>query len=1050
LNDRSHYETDDGFPTISRIDQILQSHLDNSPEIFRKTTPADLPGGPVLNDGSRQNVTIDTNQFWHLLGESKLVDSSTIRLLTGEFDAVCSRNSAVKNTAADAAKWLTKKQLITRFQAQILLAGHSGPVRFGDYVLTEPFSSEPAQGEFRGRHLATKFPVHLQFLAGSTPSDLVIWKQVEALTEKVASIQDPSLVELFETVVLPEYRFVVSEARRGKRLSILVPRKGRMPWPDACVIMAQVARAVNQLHAQSIVHNAISPRTIWVESGGRSKLEVALWPDEAFENPEGNHRESRFDYLAQEALSETPQITAQSDMYAFGCTLYRIIAGKTLFSEEPDRKSKPYRTRQPAHLEKYNVPSALQELLDRLLAEEPQRRPGSAAEIADQLCELAGKPDLLENSREVSDENLKAFRARVGRNRLAALALDRSANARPVEFAGALETNPESKSVAADAIFTTRNRAASVAPKRKLKKWRMPMTVAAALMIMSGLIGLFAYQASQTNLIVAPNPAKPEEVAANDVQPVAPPTAKVIPTSNTNLVQVLIDDDAVTLWESPTTGPPLSLDFHPTTSRIIFAFRPGELLSSSEGKQLLRSLGPVLNKRIEDWREQLGLELDDIEQLIISLHPGPQSSYDSFASIKLSRPTTVDELIKTLGNPTPDDVGDLRIYNKPDGTAFYIIPDQARAINVGETATTGTDETVNPESPATGNEPSLQVTRFVFGKAATVRAVAEAGGLNILSGTIKKLVDRSDADRHFTMLFLRPALFNEQGQSLMGRQLATLNRQLDLFLQDEIRGGMFSFHIDQGDYFEIVFDQTVDLESRELKESLQNRLRVFRDEITRFLANIPANEYWDKVRLRYDNMLADVYRSLRWEVEFGSVVGNCWLPPMAGHNLVAASELVTAFSSDSAGGSAVVVARKTPSSLSELLLTRRSLRVTTNPDLNLLLNGIRSEILDDFGRLPFDFQIRLIGNDLQKEGITQNQRPGDFQIDSKPLAEILTEIMVRCNPDKSISGPHDPNCKLVWTVGPDPADAENDVILITTRAGASEKQLSLPEDFQPQ
>ena len=49
------------------------------------------------------------------------------------------------------------------------------------------------------------------------------------------------------------------------------------------------------------------------------------------------------------------------------------------------------------------------------------------------------------------------------------------------------------------------------------------------------------------------------------------------------------------------------------------------------------------------------------------------------------------------------------------------------------------------------------------------------------------------------------------------------------------------------------------------------------------------------------------------------VVGNCWLPPMAGHNLIGASELVTAFSSDSSTSTSVVAAKKIPSSLDELL-----------------------------------------------------------------------------------------------------------------------------------
>ena len=116
----------------------------------------------------------------------------------------------------DAARWCSNKKLITGYQAQILLAGQSGPVRFGDYVVTDQFTSTPAFSAFRGKHLATNFPVHLQFLAGSQPSDLELWNQIEALTEKVSSIDQPNIVALFESVVLPDYRFVVSEARRGK------------------------------------------------------------------------------------------------------------------------------------------------------------------------------------------------------------------------------------------------------------------------------------------------------------------------------------------------------------------------------------------------------------------------------------------------------------------------------------------------------------------------------------------------------------------------------------------------------------------------------------------------------------------------------------------------------------------------------------------------------------------------------------------------------------------------------------------------------------------
>ena len=127
---------------------------------------------------------------------------------------------------------------------------------------------------------------------------------------------------------------------------------------------------------------------------------------------------------------------------------------------------------------------------------------------------------------------------------------------------------------------------------------------------------------------------------------------------------------------------------------------------------------------------------------------------------------------------------------------------------------------------------------------------------------------------------------------------------------------------------------------------------------------------------------------------------------------------------------------------------QRDLNVTTNPDLNILLADLQSEITDDLGEMPFPFKIKLLGNDLLAEGITKNQRPGEFDLKQKTLAEILTEIMIRANPNKDISGAQDPNCKLIWVVGPDPDQPDQKIILITTRAAAADKAYRLPSVFQ--
>jgi hypothetical protein len=294
---------------------------------------------------------------------------------------------------------------------------------------------------------------------------------------------------------------------------------------------------------------------------------------------------------------------------------------------------------------------------------------------------------------------------------------------------------------------------------------------------------------------------------------------------------------------------------------------------------------------------------------------------------------------------------------------------------------------------------------------------------------------------------LRTALFNDEGQQLMGDRLRLFNRELSVMLTDEIRAGSLSVHLDNGTYVELGFERNLGMNPDELQAMLMGQFRAQRDRLIQFVATIPPSTYWDKVRLRYDNMLTDLFRNLRWDVEHGEVVANCWLPPMAAHNLIAASELVISFSAGTTGSTAVE-ASSGPQTLAELLAEKRNLKVANPPDLNLLMSDIESDVNEDYRRLPFKFRIRLMGSHLEEEGITKNQRPGELDLQQQSLGEILTSIMVGANPSKDISGPGDPNCKLIWVIAEDPDEPGSQAVLITTRKAAAANSYVLPDDFK--
>jgi hypothetical protein len=96
-----------------------------------------------------------------------------------------------------------------------------------------------------------------------------------------------------------------------------------------------------------------------------------------------------------------------------------------------------------------------------------------------------------------------------------------------------------------------------------------------------------------------------------------------------------------------------------------------------------------------------------------------------------------------------------------------------------------------------------------------------------------------------------------------------------------------------------------------------------------------------------------------------------------------------------------------------------------------------------------DFTIKILGDDLKREGVTRNQSIRNFEVTDKPAAEVLTDLVLRGYPSSDVTGPSDPRLKLIWIVGPHPDDADKLAILITTREGAKTRADKIPKVFQP-
>ena len=987
-------------------------------------------------------VTIDVNEFWNLLAASQLLPPTRFQSLITE-----SKLANTTISAASTADWLVKQKLLSEYQSQILLAGRGGPFFYGNYLVTGRIAAGPLTNHFNARHRITQHPVLLEFAAGNNRTDLDRWEQTEAWVDRASAIESPQLLSVFESVVLPHYRFVVSQRPEGAPLQERLPYKGRLPWQIACLIFAQVAAALEALHQCSLAHGAVSPRTIFLAKSGQAQLKLSWQTDLDFEkfDPTLKGAESIFDYLAPEW---TPQLapTPAMDVYAMGCSLIRTISGRVPFAGTSVQENRQAHQREPLpNLGKLDLPAELDTLIQQLLAKDPLQRNSKLNQVSARLAALAGKsfaefnppvPATLAVYRQ-SIHEFSPGKSESGEE-IPLIADDETISAFDKLTKLTAKSTPESANQLNSAA-----QLAKPVPRRKKNRWQTPATVLAGTLLFSAVIGFWAINASKQILTSPPvpdvadsskdNSPSNSEIEANPpLDPVQQQQLAIaaLPDSERPIIlQRLVDDDRESLWESPTLGAPIDLSGLPSAPKMIFIFRPAEIVGADEGVRLIQSLGPGFRSLLETWLSQSGLEISEVEQLIVSLHTTADFKYQPFFHVITTKPVDIDRLLLAWQSPiaTDDGAGSRYYVSEATNQGYYLFADELAA--------------------ESGSAPD-SISRFSYGPKILTADVASHSGASLLAGPLKTMADWTDRDRHINVLFLRTALINDEGQQLMGDRLQAFNRELAILIPDSVTGGLISLHLEAGTFFEMMLTRNLDLKADELTDQFEQLMRSQRERLIQFVMAIPPSPYWDKVRVKYGSMLTDFFRNLRWGVEHEEVIVNGWLPPMAAHNLLAATELVISFSSGSTGTIAPTQISTGPRTIAELLDVKRNLNIANPPDLNLLMADIETEINEDFPGLPFKFRIRLMGADLQLDGITKNQRPSALNIQQQTLAEILTQIMTAANPSKDITGPADPACKLVWVVADDPESPGEQAVLITTRDAATKKSYELPPAFR--
>ncbi|MBA2544764.1 MAG: protein kinase, partial [Deltaproteobacteria bacterium] len=204
--------------------------------------------------------------------------------------------------------------------------------------------------------------------------------------EALAAIGAPTVPRLDDQGVLPDGRAWMSMERiTGENLGD-VTSNGPLRSDRAISIALAILDALGKVHAAGFIHRDLKPdnlvvrddRSVAILDFGLARR-VPVDPDDP---TRANTQVGSLEYIPPEQLVDPASVDQRADLYAFGCLLYELCAGRPPFIGDAAALTRAHAALRPPPLTALAaVPTELESLVHECLAKLPARRPASAAAL---------------------------------------------------------------------------------------------------------------------------------------------------------------------------------------------------------------------------------------------------------------------------------------------------------------------------------------------------------------------------------------------------------------------------------------------------------------------------------------------------------------------------------------------------------------------------------------------------------------------------------------------------------------------------------------------
>lgn len=226
-------------------------------------------------------------------------------------------------------------------------------------------------------------------------------KRFDREVEVVRQLSHPNIVEVYDSGQNDDIVYLIMQCVTGGTLRKRA--QGPLPVTEAVDFVIQMAQALRHAHRKGIVHRDVKPSNMLLEAEGSTHVLLTDFGIAKIQGARGVTKSGMTvgtpEYMSPEQ-AEGKDVDQRADIYALGCVLYELLAGRPPFhGSTPVSVLFQHVNSRPAYIRGFNpqVPHELWRVLMMALAKRPDERYPTAESLAGALAPFASEGMSLED-----------------------------------------------------------------------------------------------------------------------------------------------------------------------------------------------------------------------------------------------------------------------------------------------------------------------------------------------------------------------------------------------------------------------------------------------------------------------------------------------------------------------------------------------------------------------------------------------------------------------------------------------------------------------------